>query len=66
MATRLRRPNQVAVKPGRSSGYSGQSVTLSAGVNAIVSSGSSFGAVVYGWGAPGSYNGFCFAPRAAY
>ena len=52
--------------PIGASGYSGQSVTLTAPVNTIASSGASFGAVVYGWDAPGGYNGFCFAPRAGY
>ncbi len=48
------------------SGYSGQSVTLTAPINTIASSGANFGTVVYGWDAPGGYTGFCFAPRAGY
>ncbi len=45
------------------SGYAGATVSLSAGVNRISSSGAAFGVVVYGWDGGSGANGFCFSPH---
>jgi hypothetical protein len=59
--------NGATIDPGAfsslgSSGYAAATVPLGAGLNMIESGGTGFEVVVYGWGDPTDYNGFCFSP----